>query len=69
MWIRPAEALARAEAGELTMLPPTLVTLAQVAACGDLAGLPAAAAARDAATPVTPRLDLPEDGSPRFLLT
>ncbi|TDC69954.1 NUDIX domain-containing protein, partial [Micromonospora sp. KC606] len=39
MWIRPADALARAEAGELAMLPPTLVTLAQVAAAGDLAGL------------------------------
>ncbi|MGC5019891.1 NUDIX hydrolase [Micromonospora sp. DT47] len=68
MWIRPADALARAEAGELTMLPPTLVTLAQVAAAGDLAGVARAAATRDAATPVTPRLDLPEDGEPRFVL-
>ncbi|MFE9654202.1 NUDIX hydrolase [Micromonospora sp. NPDC006431] len=68
MWIRPAEALARAEAGELTMLPPTLVTLAQVAATGDLAGVARAAATRDPATPVTPRLDLPETGEPRFLL-
>ncbi|MER5335050.1 NUDIX domain-containing protein [Micromonospora sp. NPDC002717] len=68
LWIRPADALARAEAGELTMLPPTLVTLAQVAAGGDLAGVAAAAATRDAATPVTPRLDLPDDGEPRFVL-
>lgn len=68
LWIRPADALAWAEAGELTMLPPTLVTLAQVAAGGDLAGVAAAAATRDAATPVTPRLDLPDDGEPRFVL-
>ncbi|GAA4570505.1 hypothetical protein GCM10023176_29250 [Micromonospora coerulea] len=69
MWIRPADALARAEAGELTMLPPTLVTLAQVAAAGDLAGVARAAATRDAANPVTPRLDLTDDDKPRFLLS
>jgi 8-oxo-dGTP pyrophosphatase MutT (NUDIX family) len=68
LWIRPADALARAQAGELTMLPPTLVTLAQVAAAGDLAGVARAAAERDAATPVTPRLDLPPNGEPRFVL-
>ncbi|SCG57254.1 NUDIX hydrolase [Micromonospora coxensis] len=68
MWVRPADALARAEAGELTMLPPTLVTLAQVAAAGDLAGVARASATRDAATPVTPRLDLSDDGSARFVL-
>ncbi len=33
LWLRPADALA----GELTMLPPTMVTLAEVAAAGDLA--------------------------------
>ncbi|MCX4469776.1 NUDIX domain-containing protein [Micromonospora sp. NBC_01655] len=68
MWVRPEDALGRAEAGELTMLPPTLVTLAQVAAAGDLAGVARASATRDAATPITPRLDLPETGEPRFVL-
>ncbi|MGC4787064.1 NUDIX hydrolase [Micromonospora sp. DT178] len=68
LWVHPADALARAEAGELTMLPPTLVSLAQVAAGGDLAGVARAAATRDAATPVTPRLDVPEIGEPRFVL-
>ncbi|RLK14051.1 hypothetical protein DER29_5085 [Micromonospora sp. M71_S20] len=68
LWVRPADALARAEAGELTMLPPTLVSLAQVAAGGDLPGVARAAATRDAATPVTPRLDVPETGEPRFVL-
>ncbi|MEH1015216.1 NUDIX hydrolase [Micromonospora sp. CPCC 206060] len=68
MWVRPADALARAAAGELAMLPPTLVTLTEVAAAGDLAGVLAAADSRDAATPVTPRLELPADGEPRFIL-
>ncbi|TDC33237.1 NUDIX hydrolase [Micromonospora sp. 15K316] len=68
LWLPPAEARARAEAGELNMLPPTLVTLGQVAAAGDLAGVARAAADRDAATPVTPRLDDPEGGEPRFRL-
>ncbi|MGW4154375.1 NUDIX hydrolase [Micromonospora chersina] len=68
LWLRPTDALARAEAGDLTMLPPTMVTLAQVAAAGDLAGVAQAALDRDAATPVTPSLDLPEDGEPRFIL-
>ncbi|MDM4721052.1 NUDIX hydrolase [Micromonospora sp. WMMA1363] len=62
LWVRPADA------GELTMLPPTLVTLGQVAACGDLAGVGAASATRDPATPVTPRLDLRPDGEARFVL-
>jgi 8-oxo-dGTP pyrophosphatase MutT (NUDIX family) len=68
LWIRPADALARAETGELNMLPPTMVTLAQVAAAGDLAGVATAAATRDAATPITPRLDLSDDGEARFHL-
>ncbi|MGW4497360.1 NUDIX hydrolase [Micromonospora sp. NPDC004336] len=69
LWARPADAVARAAAGELTMLPPTAVTLAQVAACADLAGVVRAAADRDAATPVTPRLDEPAGGEPRFVLS
>ncbi|MEV4660463.1 NUDIX hydrolase [Micromonospora echinofusca] len=68
LWVRPGDALSRAEVGELTMLPPTLVSLSQVAAGGDLAGVARAAATRDAATPVTPRLDEPDDGEPRFVL-
>ncbi|WP_026184862.1 NUDIX hydrolase [Salinispora vitiensis] len=65
LWISPADACA---AGELTMLPPTLVTLGQVAACRDLAGVIAAAATRDPATPVLPRLEDSGAGPPRFLL-
>ncbi|GAA3738138.1 hypothetical protein GCM10022225_21350 [Plantactinospora mayteni] len=68
MWIRPAEALARFEAGEIAMLPPTVITLTEIADCADLAGVPAAAAVRDAGTPVMPRFAQAEDGSGHFLL-
>ncbi|GIJ75693.1 NUDIX domain-containing protein [Micromonospora phaseoli] len=68
LWVRPAEAGRRAAAGELTMLPPTLVTLGEVAACVDLAEVARTAATRDAAFPITPHLDLSDDAEPRFYL-
>ncbi|MFC6015301.1 NUDIX hydrolase [Plantactinospora solaniradicis] len=68
MWIRPADALARAEAGEIAMLPPTMITLAEVGECPDLAALPAAAALRDPARLIMPRVELSPDGAARFLL-
>ena len=66
MWIRPADAVDRAGRGEVAMLPPTVMTLKQVAACTDIAAVFATAATREAATPVTPTLDLTGDGGPRF---
>jgi 8-oxo-dGTP pyrophosphatase MutT (NUDIX family) len=48
-WLRPAAAVAAAAAGELTLLPPTLITLEELAACS---GVPAVMAA---ARPITPR--------------
>ncbi|MET7470121.1 NUDIX hydrolase [Micromonospora sp. NPDC005686] len=69
LWLRPADALARAEAGELTMLPPTMVTLAEVAAAGDLGGVAGAAAKRDPGVPVMPHLDLSDVEAPRFRLS
>ncbi|MGC5029097.1 NUDIX hydrolase [Micromonospora sp. DT229] len=68
LWMRPGEACERARAGELTMLPPTLVTLSEVAACPDLDAVVRAASARDAATPIMPRLDLSDPDRPRFYL-
>ncbi|GIJ28675.1 hypothetical protein Vqi01_38370 [Micromonospora qiuiae] len=65
LWVRPADACDRATAGELTMLPPTLITLGEVAACDNLAAVLRAAATRDAATPITPHLDLTDE---RFYL-
>jgi 8-oxo-dGTP pyrophosphatase MutT (NUDIX family) len=35
-WIGPADALAAGKRGELTLWPPTAVTLTELAACGDL---------------------------------
>ncbi|RIV37232.1 NUDIX hydrolase [Micromonospora radicis] len=68
LWIRPADACARAEAAELKMLPPTLVTLGEVAGYPDLPAVAVAATARDASTPITPRLDLADPDRPRFRL-
>ena len=68
LWLRPADALARAEAGELTMLPPTMVTLAEVAAAGDLDGVARDAAERDPGTPILPYIEGLDGAEPRFLL-
>ena len=35
MWVRPADAVAQAEAGELLMMPPTIANLRFVAECAD----------------------------------
>jgi 8-oxo-dGTP pyrophosphatase MutT (NUDIX family) len=68
MWIRPADALTRALDRQIDMLPPTLVTLAEVATAGDLDGVVRAAATREAARPVQPKLVTDADGAPRFVL-
>ncbi|AVT29958.1 NUDIX hydrolase [Plantactinospora sp. BC1] len=67
-WIRPADALARAAAGEMAMLPPTMITLTELDTCPDLTALPEIAAARTPATPIMPRLAETEDGTPHFHL-
>jgi 8-oxo-dGTP pyrophosphatase MutT (NUDIX family) len=50
-WVRPAEAAARYDAGEMAMMPPTVSTLRQLAAFGTSREALAAAAGRDM-TPV-----------------
>jgi 8-oxo-dGTP pyrophosphatase MutT (NUDIX family) len=67
MWVRPADALAGYLAEELALLPPTAVTLRELAAFPDVPALLAAAAARDPGEPVRPRLEI-EDGTARLLL-
>ncbi|NLU77247.1 NUDIX domain-containing protein [Micromonospora sp. HNM0581] len=69
LWIRPDDARRLGAAGELTMVPPTLVTLGEVAAYADLAAVVEAAANRDAVTPIMPQLDLADANQPRFHLT
>lgn len=67
-WLAPAEALRRFEAGEIMMLPPTSVTLGEVARYDSVAAVLAAAVGRDAATPVLPRVERDTDGTVRLSL-
>ena len=54
-WFRPGEALAAARRGEIMLLPPTAVTLGELAACRDVA---AALAARRRITALIPEVHL-----------
>ncbi|MEU5252809.1 NUDIX hydrolase [Streptomyces longwoodensis] len=60
VWIRPAEAAASYDRGELVMMPPTIATLRQLAPYGSAAEALAAAPARDL-TPVLARARLEGD--------
>ena len=55
-WVRPADALAEVEAGDLLMLPPTLANLRTLAASGSVAAALAAAEAAGRPERVQPRL-------------
>lgn len=66
-WVRPADALAQCTRGERPMLPPTLVTLREIAGYGRVADVLAAGWDR-AIEPVTPRLERGPDGTPRVVL-
>jgi 8-oxo-dGTP pyrophosphatase MutT (NUDIX family) len=55
-WLTPAEALRGYAAGELSMLPPTAVTLRELAELATVEAIRAAAATRDLGTPILPRL-------------
>jgi len=63
-WWRPAEALARADAGELSLLPPTMVVLAELAGHASVRDVLAAAADRDPARPVRSWVATADDGTP-----
>jgi 8-oxo-dGTP pyrophosphatase MutT (NUDIX family) len=58
VWLRPSAALDAARAGEITLLPPTAVTLASLAAYRDVADV---LAQRPAITPLMPSVSV-EDG-------
>jgi 8-oxo-dGTP pyrophosphatase MutT (NUDIX family) len=66
LWITPADALAGYAAGELAMLPPTLVTLRDLAAYPRIVDVVTASAGRDAARPVQPRVEIAPDGTARL---
>ena len=63
-WLRPAAALAAAQAGQITLLPPTAVTLGELAAHHDVAGI---LARRQVITPRLPKV-IVEDGQVRLAL-
>jgi len=52
-WLKPSEALEAARAGQITLLPPTAVTLAELAGHQDVAGI---LAQRRVITPLLPRV-------------
>jgi len=60
IWWGPSAALDAARAGQITLLPPTAVTLAELAAHQDVAGI---LAARRTITPLMPTVVV-EDGEP-----
>jgi 8-oxo-dGTP pyrophosphatase MutT (NUDIX family) len=62
LWTRPADALARAEAGELTMMPPTVKNLQMLSRFGSVAEAMAAAAAMPPPTVILPKIRLGDDG-------
>jgi 8-oxo-dGTP pyrophosphatase MutT (NUDIX family) len=66
-WAHPAMAVARFEAGEIAMFPPTAVTLGELAAYGSVAEALAAAGGRDTATPILPRIEWEPDGTARLV--
>jgi 8-oxo-dGTP pyrophosphatase MutT (NUDIX family) len=66
-WVRPADALAERERGERVMVPPTAMTLADLAGFETVADVRAAAETR-VVRPVLPRLVRGDDGRVRFLV-
>jgi 8-oxo-dGTP pyrophosphatase MutT (NUDIX family) len=65
-WFRPGDALDRFAAGTLALMPPTVTTLEDIAAYGDVAGVLAAAGDRTIA-PILPRA-VPDGASVRLVL-
>lgn len=63
MWVRPADAVARAEAGELLMMPPTIANLRFVADCDDAEAAVAVADAVGDIPMILPKLRRTTDGS------
>jgi 8-oxo-dGTP pyrophosphatase MutT (NUDIX family) len=68
LWLSPSEAVARVDAGEIVMLPPTMVTLHQLAGHRSVDAALAAGASRDAATPIVPHVEWAADGSARLVI-
>ena len=66
-WVRPADALAAAQRGEMGMLPPTAFTLSEIASYDGIDAVLAAGDERDV-KPVLPKLVISDDDEARLLL-
>ncbi len=67
-WIRPADGIARAHAGELTMMPPTLASLEAVAGFATAAEALEAAARIEHVPTILPRVVASADGGMQIVL-
>jgi hypothetical protein len=67
LWLRPADALAGAERGEMMLMPPTVASLTDIAEHPTVAAILAAADERDVVR-ILPKLLLDEHDRLRFLL-
>jgi len=63
-WLRPADAISAAQAGTISLLPPTAATLNEFTKCGDLADI---LGRRRTVAPVQPRMVV-EDGEAWLLI-
>jgi len=61
VWMRPGDALVALAAGELAMMPPTAITLRELAACVDIASVLSSAGGRRL-DPIRPRILDDEEG-------
>jgi 8-oxo-dGTP pyrophosphatase MutT (NUDIX family) len=68
MWIDPADAVRGHAVGEVPMLPPTVVTLGELAGCADPPAVLAAAERRDPSAARQPRIVRDADGVPRLVV-
>lgn len=66
-WVRPADALAAAERGDMGMLPPTAFTLSEIASYDGIDAVLDAGDKRDI-KPVLPKLIVTDDDEARLLL-
>ncbi|HVU75095.1 MAG TPA: NUDIX hydrolase [Mycobacteriales bacterium] len=65
-WMRPQHAIDGFHAGQLTMLPPTIATLQEIAPYATVADVLTATETR-AVTVVEPRIEVADDGTFRFI--
>lgn len=66
-WVGPSAALAEHEAGRMSMMRPTLVTLGWLAGCDDAAAAMRRALSQPRVTPIRPQARLDADGTVRLL--